>query len=544
MSTRAGWGGSAARAPLYAGIVILAAIGVAALGIWKGSFAAGDGDAFGYVSQANLIAHGSLHIEQQFVRTLPWPFADWSFAPAGYRPGTTRGVIVPTYPPGLPLTMAGFQRLGGQQAVFYVVPLLGALCIWMTGQLGTVVHGRLTGVLAAVMLAASPSFLYQLVQPMSDVPAAAWWTLALVLAMRNSGPAALGAGMAASAAILTRPNLVPLAAVIAAYFAGGLARRGGDRRRAAIQLACFAAAAVPGCVAVAAVNEALYGSPFSSGYEPFDSLYALNHLGQNLDRYPRWLVQTQSPFIGLALVAPWIAALRRSPGSERPPAAADLALLLSFAAVVFLSYLFYLPFGRDEWTYLRFLLPAYPALLVLAVAVAVEMARRVISRERTATTAAVLVCVALSAWLARESIERGVLRVQLIERRYRDVGYYVAALLPANSVLIAHLHAGSIRHYSGRLTLNFRWLERRWLDAAVKELGDRGYHPLIALEEGEVESFRERFGTQNALGRLDWPPMAERTEPIRVHIFDPADRIRFQRGENVVTRSIERSRSW
>jgi hypothetical protein len=38
--------------------------------------------------------------------------------------------------------------------------------------------------------------------------------------------------------------------------------------------------------------------------------------------------------------------------------------------------------------------------------------------------------------------------------------------------------------------------------------------------------------------------MAERSEPVRVKIFDPADRVRFARGETIVTRPIERARGW
>src|ERR1700736_2452817 len=96
--------------PLASGAAVVLALAIGALGIWKGSFVAGDTDAFGYVSEADLIARGSLRIEQQFVRTMPWPFADWSFAPAGYRPATIRGFIVPTYPAGVPLAVALFQR--------------------------------------------------------------------------------------------------------------------------------------------------------------------------------------------------------------------------------------------------------------------------------------------------------------------------------------------------------------------------------------------------------------------------------------------------
>src|SRR5438045_4061780 len=114
---------------------------------------------------------------------MPWPLADWTFAPLGYRPAPTRGFIVPIYPPGLPLLMAVFQQMTDRDAVFYVVPLLGALAVWAAGRLGSILHGPLTRALAAMLLASSPTFLLQLVQPVSDVPATAWWTLALMLAV-------------------------------------------------------------------------------------------------------------------------------------------------------------------------------------------------------------------------------------------------------------------------------------------------------------------------------------------------------------------------
>jgi hypothetical protein len=529
---------------LAAGLAIVAALAVGALGIWKGSFVAGDDDAFGYVSEADLIAHGSLRIEQQFVRTLPWPFADWSFAPPGYRPATIRGFIVPTYPAGVPLAMAVFQRLAGARAVFFVVPLLGAVCVWMTSALGASVHGRLTGMLAALLVAASPSFAFELMAPASDVAATALWTSALALAVSGGQLAALGAGAFAALAILTRPNLVPLAAVVGLFLAWPVLRGSAGRRRTMIRAAFFAVPAAGGCLAVAAINQHLYGSPLRSGYEPLGALYALANVLPNLDRYPRWLMQTETPFICVGLLAPLFA--RR--GSERrgapPLAAGHVALLLAFSAVVCLSYLFYVPFGRDEWTFLRFLLPAYPALFILAVAVTIEIARRVIADQRAATAAAAALCIALSGWMAHESIRRGALMARPVERRYADVGKYIEAMLPGNSVFIARLHAGSIRYYSGRLTLNYDRLERRWLDEAVKELSARGYHPFIALEDGELAPFRERFGPLNRLALLDWPPMAVRDEPVRVRIYDPADRDRSRRGETIRTRSIGRARGW
>ena len=118
--------------------------------------------------------------------------------------------MVPTYSPGLPMVMAAFKAVGGPNAVYYVVPLLGALTVWLTFVLGSRLAGPLAGLLAAAALLVSPAFLFQLMWPMSDVPAAAWWLLAIVLAIRGTTWSCAGAGLAAALAVLTRPNLVVL----------------------------------------------------------------------------------------------------------------------------------------------------------------------------------------------------------------------------------------------------------------------------------------------------------------------------------------------
>jgi 4-amino-4-deoxy-L-arabinose transferase-like glycosyltransferase len=459
----------------------------------------------------------------------------------GYIPALERGFIVPTYPAGVPLLMALFQRVAGKGAVFYLVPLLGGLCVWMTSELGSSAHGRLTGVLAALLVATSPSFVTELMVPASDVAATAWWTTALVLTIRGGSLASLGAGAAVSLAILTRPNLVPLAVVVGLFYVWRVVR---GRSGAVRSLALFTGAAVPGCLAVAAINQYLYGSPLSSGYEPFNVLYALTNAGPNLDRYPRWLMQTQTPFIALAVAAPLFS---RTGSDEQGPARLQrdhVVLLLSFATVVMLSYLFYRPYGREEWEYLRFLLPAYPPLLVLAVAVTIEIVGTTRARATARAVAVLTVCVLLAAWQTSESVKRGALAARLVDQRYVDVGRFINFVLPSNSVVFASLHAGSIRYYSGRQTVNYDRLERRWLDEAVAELRRRGSHPFIALEEGEMPSFRERFSDLNELGGLDWPPMAERREPIRVRIYDPADRDRSRRDETVQTQAIPPAKRW
>ena len=102
-----------------------------------------------------------------------WP--DTVFVPLGYTPAPEGGAIVPVYPAGLPLLMALFTVCGwARRAAYYVVPLLGLLSVLLTYWCGRLVGGRSTAALAAAAWAANPVLLCQLMQPMSDVPAATW----------------------------------------------------------------------------------------------------------------------------------------------------------------------------------------------------------------------------------------------------------------------------------------------------------------------------------------------------------------------------------
>ena len=507
-------------------IPALAALAVLVVGVQNGTFAAADTDPYGYVSEADAIAHGALRIEQPFARSMPWPDAEATFAPPGWEPGTTGGFIVPAYPPGLPLVMAAFQRVRGRIAVFYVVPFLGALAVWVTGRLGSNIHGPYTGAFAAVLLATNPIFVHQVVQPVSDVPATAWWTISLALLIRHSSIALFGAGLAASMGIVTRPNLVPVGAVLGLFLVQLAVRADQQSRRAAVaRLAFFVAGVLPGCLAIAFINQYLYGSPLRSGYAPFHELFAWGNAIPNLNLYPRWLLERQ-PFIYVALLAPWAA--RRT--------AKHIWLLLTVPAVVLLSYLFYIPFERGEWGYLRFLLPGYPSLLVLAVAVSLEIVTRITRRTPWRAVIVVTAFTGLATWQARQV--GGAFATRVSERRYVDVGRYIAAIMPHEAVFISGLHAGTIRYYSNRLTVRYDLLPPRWLDEAIKVLTARGYHPYIALDEGEESIFRRWFDQLSDLAQFDWPPVAERFEPVRVRIYDPADRARFLSGQAIVTGDI------
>ena len=201
--------------------------------------------------------------------------------------------------------------------MYYVVPLLGAVTVWITYLLGARLAGPWAGLLGALLMLTSPTFLVMLVQPMSDVPAAALWGIALWAACRGGTASAAGAGAAAALAIVTRPNIAPLAGVIGLM----VAARPSARLRDVIW---FGAALVPAAAAIALLNTHLYGSPLRSGYGSLDSLYSLERVWPNLVLYTGWLFETQTPLILLGLAAPLVVARNRAE-----------ARLVALSAIVF-----------------------------------------------------------------------------------------------------------------------------------------------------------------------------------------------------------------
>ena len=168
--------------------------GVVAAGVHWGTFVAGGSDSFCYAHQAERWASGRLQVVEPLALEAPWPEPPLAFAPAGHVPSpTVHGALVPICPAGLSLAMAPFRWLGGRDAIFLVVPLFGALLIGATFVAGAR-YGARVGLAAAAIVACSPVFLYQLVQPMSDVPAAALWMAAVAAATGTKARAPLVAG--------------------------------------------------------------------------------------------------------------------------------------------------------------------------------------------------------------------------------------------------------------------------------------------------------------------------------------------------------------
>jgi hypothetical protein len=498
-------------------LATLAAAAVLAAAVAFGSRVAGGSDAYGYVSEAGLWLRGDLHVHQDFVAQVPWPNADWTFSPLGYRPADGH-TLVPTYAPGVPLLMALLTIIFGACGPYWLNPISGALLVLLAYGLGVRVSGRVTGSIAALLVASSPTVLFMSMSPMSDVPAAAFWALALLLAS-STGPAApAAAGLASGIAIAVRPNLAPLALFPLLLTAWPLVR---SAPRDAIRKAVvFALAGLPFVLFIAWVNYDLYGSPFESGYGKTLALFDPANAATNFRRYPQWLRETQGPVVFLF---PLAVLIPREPGTRVPL----VGVLLGFVVAVWGAYLWYEPF--DAWWYLRFVLPAFPAIFVLAGDVLWRGTRKLGTRMRIVATL-LFACLAAEHGIT-QARARDAFRIGDGERKYSDVGRYVAAQLPANAVALAMQHSGSIRHYSRHRTIRWDQLDGEWLDRAIDHLRASGFEPYFVLEEWELAPFRARFASQASLKVLDRAPRAVHSR--RVYVYETGERAGERPTENI-----------
>ena len=257
----------------------------------------------------------------------------------------------------------------------------------------------------------------------------------------------------------------------------------------------FAAGVVPFVGFVAWTNAQLYGSPFTSGYGSLSPGFALAHATDNLARYPSWWLQSQGWLAFLFLLSP----IRRIRATGT-----GVLILMTFAIAVFLSYVFYMPF--DAWWFLRFLLPAIP----LAFLFSADVVRRATSRfSRTVRVAALVAFVVITLTHSVSFARRNALvGIGEGEQKFADAGAFVEQVTPANAVVIALQHSGSIRYYAGRLTIRYDALDAGWLDRAIAFLEQNGRPVYLLLEDLEEPEFRKRFAGQRSLASLDRGPVA------------------------------------
>ena len=483
------------------------------LGFVYGTKVAGGADSYGYVSQADLWRHGQLTSAQPWVDQVPWPNAASTFAPLGYRASTDKHSTVPAYPPGLPLLMAGAAIVAGHCAMFWIGPLSAALVVLGTFALGRRLSHARVGLIAAVLVASSPVFLFMLPQPMSDVPVTAAWTLALLWVYSRRTWSAAASGFASGIGSLIRPNLAPMAIVPLGWLVYKAVRSADptERSRRRRQVIAYLAGIAPGAIVLAFFNWQMFGSPLKSGYGDLNVIFAWENFWPNLKNYLSWFadIAWTLPLAGLvALCAPRLV---------RWPETTDRSFVVAlglFIVLLVLQYCAYAVF--DAWWYLRFLLPGFP-LIMLGFAHLVWRFAAIGPAAARVATIVVIVLAVRGAWrgVAESSFE-----LWQGEYRYVATSHLVRDLTPPNSVVIAGQHSGAVRYYAGRMTLNWGWMDRQWLDQTVAFLEDHGAPPYALLDDWEAEQFAKYFEGQATLSLLAAPPVLEYLTSGTTRLFE------------------------
>jgi hypothetical protein len=465
---------------------------VIVIAVLYGSRVIGGADSYGYVSQADLLLSGRVTQELPVLPRVPWPRGAQAFIPLGYNPVPDRPIMAPKYPPGFPLILAAAKVTLGQCAMFAVVPVLAGALVLLTFLIGRELTSPWTALSAALFVAVSPAFLYQSVQPMSDVPAAAAFAAVCYAALRPGRTAAIGGGLAASIAMLVRPNLAPFVGAIGLWFVYDARPFTKIDRARWSRVAAFGLTGAIGPVAIAVVNHHVFGSSVHSGYGDISDYFEWSRVIENARLYSWWTTQSQTPFAFLSLITLFV------PVAALWPVPRDRAVVLVFGLIVaglWLEYCLYYTFG--VWWFLRFLLPAWPLMMVGAAQALWWIGRRV---PRVLVLAGGAAVCGYCLWFASNNFVFDLWRMQ---RGFYSVAQGVRRNVERRAVVYTNEESGSLRYYSGLVTFNYPDLLPADLDASVDFFAAHGAHPYLLVEDGEMDRLgaSESKRIVDALGR-------------------------------------------
>ncbi len=469
-------------------VLIVAVIGLLIYGGVLMKFAVysvGGSDTYGYLRIAHSILNGDIvqRVKELDLLGLPDEFAR-IFIPLANDPGPRPGTAAPFYSVGLPLIMALGALIGGlDYGPFLVVPIAGTLCllfIYLVGmELGLPRGFSFAG---AVMLAASPTFIFMALQPMSDA-AATLWALVTIwgsLRSRKRDGWALLAGGAFGLAFLTRPSSVLL--LIPILFSLRLKPK---------TVLFFLLGGLPLAAIFFAYNIVSYGHPLQTGYwsTNHQDLMMTSGFADRFNHYRYWLTVTLSPLLPLGWLS--VAADRRVDWRNR-------AMLISWFGAFFLFYSCYDIWG--DWWYTRFLLPGVPAIILGALLVArdvIGLTGTFVSERNLARLKWIVLIILVAVTLSHE--RRNIARFDVFsigagELTHPDSCRWADRMLPNHSFVVSMQMSGALKFYTERPILRWDIVEPMQWSVAQKHAAERGYRWYALLHPFEIEDAQKRLG--------------------------------------------------
>ena len=338
------------------------------------------------------------------------------------------GEVVSIFPPGFSAIMAVFGTVGLE---LYCTPVLGAasvVLIYLAATSGST--GRNLALTISVLWAATPIVTWGGTQVMSDMPATVFVLLSYVLLSRGKERLS---GIVIGLSLLIRPtNVLLLPALMWSAHELGKLRS---------LVLWFVAAA--SCVA--ACNFVLFGAPWVTPYWNNIHELGLDALTVKLAFFGRTTSVMLWPLLIPAAYAAVLRFRRNVP-----------LILWLFSFVLFFSA--WEP-SIEYWWGTRFLLPAYPAIFLLAGDGIGLAGKRLFAKwpwvPRYMYVVAAVAIVATVYYMARFSSEEGVYRTGFDESYYLDT-MEMSKRLPANSLVGALNFTGPLRLYGDIESFSWR----------------------------------------------------------------------------------------
>jgi hypothetical protein len=449
--------------------------------IMKVGAVAGGSDSSGYMNHARLLASDRVHVAPRLVPGLAQADAPaLLYVPLGFKPAWNGDGLVPTYPSGFALFIVALKPFAGWRhagdATIVLHSLAGLVLTYALGlRLGL---GRRWAALGALIIAASPLYLWSSLQAMSDVPSLAWTTAAMLAALKSREKAswALAAGAAMSVDVLLRPANA-LAFVPAAVAIGVSPKR----------WALFLLGGLPGAIFYGAHSASAYGSILTTGYGDSFFAFGARYVPQTLLHYARWLPAVLSPVAALVLFLPW---QMGAPRLDR--------LVLGSWVIVFGAFYATYVCTHETWWYLRFLLPAAPAIVLGGLLVLRRWLARLPAgldpgRSSAALGVAAALTVAYLGWWVRDL---RALDIGKSEMRYGEVADWMQAHVPADAVCLAMQASGSLFYYTHFVFIRWDALEAGnvgRIESAIRKSGRPLYAVLFPFEEVESGVLEKRM---------------------------------------------------
>jgi hypothetical protein len=478
---RSSWG----KIVLYSGMLVVC---VSYILFIRGNcaFIAGGSDSSGYANIAHQLMNNQWERSVPKIQGLVPPAWDYSYQqPLGFTVDGKTGKMSPTYPVGLPLhlTLASlFVGLDHAAIVSAVSLALAAavLMVLLARSLGLPLNWSLAG---AAILWACPLFAFMVLQLMSDAAAMVWAMAAIYLALqaRKHWRWAFLAGIAVSIAILVRPTNLLL--IIPITFAVGF------RYRAWFALIL---GGVPGALFLAYWNVRCYGAVFTSGYGDISSLFGTQLVMHNIGHYILWISLLLTPMIALPAVG--LMTLRKTEKLS--------SKLLAIWAASFISFYLFNNYSGEAWSSLRYILPAFPAIILAGLLVGHRWCERITDcKTRTVVSLGAFCCVLITQFYVGKSLK--ITDSRQGEYTYLHCAKWAEANLPSNAILMEMQLSGAFTYYTHFTLVRWDFLNSGSWDV-LKRAAKVNDRPIYAV----VYDYEIEPGVQGAI-KGDWAKVAQ-----------------------------------